>query len=133
MGVVGTVESGPSSSSVDAISASASRNQLEHQGVSGAFAPLTENMPSEAGLAFLSRLTQNAKAREHFLSPLGAEVAVDLTDGLRISLEMGRTLHLRPSGNAPEFRVYVEATNEAEAQNLLNRALKMVKIGLANN
>lgn len=92
-----------------------------------------ENMPSEAGLAFLSRLTQNAKAREHFLSPLGAEVAVDLTDGLRISLEMGRILHLRPSGNAPEFRVYVEATSEAEARNLLDRALRMVKIGLANN
>lgn len=39
--MVGTVESGPSSSSVDAISASASLNQPEHQGVSGAFAPLT--------------------------------------------------------------------------------------------
>ncbi|MDD8024666.1 MAG: hypothetical protein PHX82_16340 [Paracoccaceae bacterium] len=49
------------------------------------------------------------------MSPLGVEVAVDLTDGLRISLEMNRIVHLRPSGNAPEFRVYVEATSEAKA------------------
>lgn len=91
-----------------------------------------ENMPSAASLAFLSRLTQDARAREQFLAPLGTEIAVDLTDGLRMTLERDRIVHLRPSGNAPEFRVYVEATSEAEARNLLDRALKTVKIGLAN-
>jgi phosphomannomutase len=40
--------------------------------------------------------------------------------------------NLRPSGNAPEFRVYVEAASEAEAQNLLDRAPRMVNIGLGN-
>ena len=34
---------------------------------------------------------------------------LDLTDGLRMSLSDSTIIHLRPSGNAPEFRCYVEA------------------------
>jgi len=33
----------------------------------------------------------------------------DLTDGLRITFQNGEIIHLRPSGNAPEFRCYNEA------------------------
>jgi phosphomannomutase len=34
---------------------------------------------------------------------------VDTTDGLRLTLSDGTIVHLRPSGNAPELRCYVEA------------------------
>lgn len=40
---------------------------------------------------------------------------IDETDGLRIMLKSGDTLHLRPSGNAPELRCYVESSSLEQA------------------
>ena len=50
------------------------------------------------------------------------EAARDTTDGLRITATDGRILHLRPSGNAPEMRVYCEASDTKTARDLLTRA-----------
>jgi phosphomannomutase len=36
-------------------------------------------------------------------------------------------VHLRPSGNAPEFRCYTEADSDARAQDLLARHLKQLR------
>ncbi|REL30185.1 phosphomannomutase [Thalassotalea euphylliae] len=38
-------------------------------------------------------------------------------DGLRLTLSNGEVFHLRPSGNAPELRCYVEASSESKARN----------------
>ncbi len=76
--------------------------------------------------AFLARLDGDAEARAAFLAPLGTETAVDRTDGLRMMLEGDRVIHLRPSGNAPEFRVYVEAETPEAARDLLTRAMAEV-------
>ncbi len=89
---------------------------------------LTE-IPISAASAFLSALSQDA-ARAAFLAPFGAEAGVDRTDGLRMSLADGRILHLRPSGNAPEFRVYVEAQTQAGARDMLAVALAHVRDSL---
>ncbi|WP_409420424.1 phosphomannomutase [Pseudaeromonas sp. ZJS20] len=48
---------------------------------------------------------------------------VDTTDGLRITLDDARILHLRPSGNAPELRCYAEADSMAVAQQCVTQAL----------
>lgn len=45
------------------------------------------------------------------------------TDGLRVVLTSGRVLHIRPSGNAPELRLYVEAESATAAQELLSYGL----------
>lgn len=45
----------------------------------------------------------------------GSVHAVDTTDGLRITFASGEVAHLRPSGNAPEFRCYTEADTETRA------------------
>lgn len=42
----------------------------------------------------------------------GKVASTDVTDGLRIIFENGEVIHLRPSGNAPEFRCYNEADTE---------------------
>lgn len=76
---------------------------------------------------FLARLDTDQAARAGFLAPLGTEVAANRTDGLRLSLAGDRVVHLRPSGNAPEFRVYVEAASAAEAGALLARAMGLVR------
>jgi phosphomannomutase len=41
--------------------------------------------------------------------------SLDTTDGLRITFVSGEVVHLRPSGNAPEFRCYTEADTETRA------------------
>ncbi|MEJ2035505.1 MAG: phosphomannomutase, partial [Maritimibacter sp.] len=81
--------------------------------------------------AFLTRLDGSDAERAAFLAPFGGETGLDRTDGLRMSLEGGRVLHLRPSGNAPEFRVYVEADSAEAARELLGAALLRVADGIA--
>lgn len=51
----------------------------------------------------------------------------DTTDGLRIYFEDDYIVHLRPSGNAPEFRCYIEASKETEAKNLLSKMIKRME------
>lgn len=63
--------------------------------------------------ALLARLQGDATG---FFGPIKA---VDHTDGLRVTLAGGQIVHLRPSGNAPEFRCYVEADRESESAALL--------------
>jgi len=48
---------------------------------------------------------------------------VNFTDGIRILFDNGEISHLRPSGNAPEFRVYAIADSQ-------DRAREMVRIGI---
>ncbi len=45
--------------------------------------------------------------------------SLDETDGLRVSLNSGNIMHFRPSGNAPEFRCYVEASTQEGADTFL--------------
>jgi phosphomannomutase len=61
---------------------------------------------------------------------LGALQGVDLTDGWRATDEGGEVLHLRPSGNAPEFRIYAEAATEARAGEIVARAVARVRAAL---
>lgn len=49
---------------------------------------------------------------------------MDYTDGIRILFDNGEISHLRPSGNAPEFRNYAIADSP-------ERAREMVRIGIA--
>jgi len=48
---------------------------------------------------------------------------VNYTDGIRILFNNGEISHLRPSGNAPEFRIYAIADSQ-------DRAREMVRIGI---
>jgi phosphomannomutase len=77
--------------------------------------------PAPMGQAaqFLHQLTHSADARLQFLAHFGPELSVNTTDGLRITLPKGRILHLRPSGNAPEFRIYAEAETQSDLHSLL--------------
>lgn len=91
---------------------------------------LTET-PTEKSAALLDRLGSSEAVRADFLAPLGTEIALDRTDGLRLTLDGARVLHLRPSGNAPEFRIYTEASSKAECDGFLSDALHLVRAALA--
>lgn len=51
---------------------------------------------------------------------------LNTTDGLRFTLNNGDVVHLRPSGNAPEFRCYAESQTLEQAKNLVNRVLPLL-------
>jgi len=61
-------------------------------------------------------------------SQLGYECVSDVnaTDGLRVTLSGGDIIHLRPSGNAPELRCYVESTNQQKATEIVNKVLNLL-------
>ena len=58
---------------------------------------------------------------------LGAIRSVDQTDGYRVNFDTDTIVHLRPSGNAPELRCYVEMSSEIEATELCHQVLNMVE------
>jgi phosphomannomutase len=75
---------------------------------------------------FLDGITSDAARRNAFFAPYGSIATTDHTDGLRVDFENGDVLHLRPSGNAPEFRVYAQAKTETSAVELVEMACKDV-------
>jgi phosphomannomutase len=84
-----------------------------------------EETPTEASRALIVELAADPAARDAFLTAagLGGCAAVDLTDGLRMTLAGDEIVHLRPSGNAPELRAYAEAADPARAAALVAAAL----------
>lgn len=85
-----------------------------------------EHVPTEVGKELVARL-ESSESLAAFLAPLGTVEHLDRTDGLRIWLKGGDVVHLRPSGNAPEFRVYAEAGSETAAAQRINLLLTLVK------
>ena len=55
-------------------------------------------------------------------------VEINQTDGLRLTLDSGYIIHLRPSGNAPELRCYVETDSQQYANELVGQVLSKIKI-----
>jgi phosphomannomutase len=64
-----------------------------------------------------------------FSAPRGfaAITRVNYLDGLRIYFENGDIVHMRPSGNAPEFRFYAEADKLKRAQEISHRRVEIVR------
>ena len=62
-----------------------------------------------------------------FLPLFGGMREVDVTDGLRITFLNNHIVHLRPSGNAPEFRCYAEADSAEQAQSMLDQCMSLME------
>jgi phosphomannomutase len=87
-----------------------------------------QDVPTAKSSALVNQLISDAPARAAFLEGIGTETAIDLTDGLRVTLAEGATVHLRPSGNAPEMRCYADAATEAETRALLARLAAKLRL-----
>jgi phosphomannomutase len=57
----------------------------------------------------------------------GEVVSIDETDGYRMEFDSGDIVHLRPSGNAPEFRCYVETEGKERSAELLAGCMKIME------
>ena len=83
-----------------------------------------KGIPTIDSSLFVSELNIERKLLVEFLAFTGsAPASVNSVDGLRVTLESGDIVHLRPSGNAPEFRCYVESDTQLKADALLGAAL----------
>lgn len=88
-------------------------------------------MTTSAAQDLVAALTRNSDA---FLAQLGGVCAgVDRTDGLRVTLTDGRIVHLRPSGNAPELRLYVEADTADISKQDLDDGLNLLRVKLTQS
>ncbi len=90
-----------------------------------------QDVPKASSLALLESLESSSAERADFFADLGSVAEIDTLDGLRVTLDDGRIAHLRPSGNAPELRVYVETDTEAASADLLAQMLKRAKAAIA--
>lgn len=90
-----------------------------------------QNIPPEQAQAFIETLTQEPAARQAFFDAGAAETGLDLTDGLRVRFANDSVVHLRPSGNAPECRVYAEAETDARATALVAHHLARLSARLS--
>ena len=90
---------------------------------------LTE-IPTEKSKAFIDQLSTDTQASAAFFAERAPESTRDLTDGLRIYFSDNTIIHLRPSGNAPEFRCYTEASSPEQAETLLRATLAAIRKSL---
>jgi phosphomannomutase len=91
-----------------------------------------QEVPTERSAALVAALAGDAGRRVALLDglPLHGAPEFDRTDGLRMIFG-DRVLHIRPSGNAPELRVYAEAESPDAAEALLGQALDRLRATLA--
>jgi len=85
-----------------------------------------ENFPVESSHSLMRRLADR-DALQQFLAPFGTVAEVDETDGLRMRMQTGEIIHLRPSGNAPELRCYSEAANPDRAAAIVALTLERAR------
>ncbi|WP_318484300.1 phosphomannomutase [Photobacterium leiognathi] len=86
-----------------------------------------QNFATEKSTAIISEAKENP---EMFLAKIGFEnldvIDMDTTDGLRMTLSSNDIIHLRPSGNAPELRCYVESFSNKRTIDLVNHVLNRI-------
>jgi phosphomannomutase len=77
-----------------------------------------QHFPTEESRKILEQFEDVSAIEEAFGDAFGPVQSVDLIDGLRVTFESSEILHMRPSGNAPEFRCYNEADSEERVQEM---------------
>ena len=87
-----------------------------------------QEFPRESSLKLIEEGISNPK---NMLKSFGINdlkvLEIDQTDGARFILDNDEIIHLRPSGNAPELRCYVETNNQQKSDNLVNQVLTSIK------
>jgi len=89
-------------------------------GILAGFTPANAEPGGAETAGIRARLGEFFPAAQGF----GAVAGIDYTDGVRIHFDNGEVAHLRPSGNADEFRFYAVADTQ-------ERADEMVGLGVA--
>jgi phosphomannomutase len=92
-----------------------------------------KDFATEKSQAILAKFNSGSEAADKaaiekmFGTICGQVASLNRTDGLRITFANEEVIHLRPSGNAPEFRSYAEAATDERAREITALALAAVR------
>jgi phosphomannomutase len=61
-----------------------------------------------------------------FVPALGFDdiVRINVVDGVRVTFKSGDVAHVRPSGNAPQLRIYANSDSQARADRIVADGLR---------
>ena len=91
-----------------------------------------KNFATEKSAAILAKFNSDSEPADKieiekmFGAICGQIASLNRTDGLRITFANEEIIHLRPSGNAPEFRCYAEAKTDERARAITADALAKI-------
>ena len=85
-----------------------------------------QDFPTEESAKILQQFEEVSAIEGAFEELFGKVDSVDRTDGLRVTFQSSEVLHMRPSGNAPEFRCYNEADSEARVQEMQKQSMDVL-------
>jgi phosphomannomutase len=86
-----------------------------------------QNFPTEESAKIIERLEDEAAVEEVFGERFGKVASIDRTVGLRVTFQSAEVLHMRPSGNAPEFRCYNEAGSQARVLEMQRQSMEILQ------
>jgi phosphomannomutase len=72
-------------------------------------------------------IRQNEFLFEIYADKIAKINTINKIDGLRMSISNNDTIHIRPSGNAPELRVYVETSTMDKSEALVDAVINALK------
>ncbi|WP_413294121.1 phosphomannomutase [Bdellovibrio sp. HCB185ZH] len=84
---------------------------------------LAKNCPPEMSQKIINMAKEDPATFIQGVVPAAKVQSINTLDGLRMTTDNGDVIHLRPSGNAPEFRCYTESKNQKIADELSNVVL----------
>lgn len=91
-----------------------------------------QNVATSTSKAFIAEASKTPSLFLSLLQPGIQDVKdTNMTDGLRLTFIDGEIIHLRPSGNAPELRCYVEADTQTSATQRVRQVLEVLRATLA--
>ena len=85
-----------------------------------------KEIPTDVSKQLIADVKTSKAKQTELLSAIAQEsevlevVSIDETDGLRMTLNNGDIVHLRPSGNAPELRCYVESGDQVQSVSVVS-------------
>jgi phosphomannomutase len=94
-------------------------------------AGLINNFPVAVSQSIIKRYQTADQTAKHELAQyftaedgFGSITNINTLDGIRLSFDNGDIAHLRPSGNAPQLRIYSVANNQTRADQIVALALQ---------
>ena len=90
------------------------------------FSDRLKNYPSDKYKELFIKYKKRNNIENDFGNIFGKVNSIDITDGIRILFDSTNILHIRPSGNAPELRVYVESFSTDKALILLKKSIEII-------
>jgi phosphomannomutase len=87
---------------------------------------LIRDFPTEESKKIMEYFEDKKNIAKELEPTFGKVKTIDKTDGIRIEFENEDIVHIRPSGNAPEFRCYNESSSIEKVKELQKASMEIL-------